>query len=167
MVSEPLDACLRRLNAEGRPFRKGDVREDGFIFRAYVKSKITKEGFYKESWLSPAAYERYQEASKKAINDCNAKKAKERRALLNEIKLAKGCQECGYNKHPAALDFDHINDDKEFTIGTSYASVSLERLLAEVNKCQILCANCHRIKSCQDIQRKRIEKEEDDKVRLG
>ena len=148
VVPKPSSSDLRRLNADGRPFKKGDVREDGYIFRTYQKTKITKEGFYKESWLSPKAYERYQHSSKKAINKCNARLAAVRRELLDKIKLEKGCKECGYKEHPVALDFDHINPEtKEFTIGTCYTSVSLKRLHKEIKKCQILCANCHRIKT--------------------
>jgi len=148
VVSESSLNDLRRLNAEGRPFKKGDVREDGYIFRAYEKTKITKEGFYKEAWLSPEAYERFQHCSRKAINKHNARLALERRKLLDEIKLKTGCIKCGYKEHPVALDFDHINPEtKEFTIGTSYTSVSLKRLHKEIKKCQILCANCHRIET--------------------
>ena len=150
VVSESSLNDLRRLNAEGRPFKKGDVREDGYIFRTYQKTKITKEGFYKESWLSPKAYERYQHCSRKAIDKCNTRLAIKRRKLLDEIKLKTGCIKCGYKEHPVALDFDHIDPTKkEFTIGVSYTSVSLKRLYKEIDKCQVLCANCHRIKTLQ------------------
>ena len=148
MVPEAPHTDLRRLNADGRPFKAGDVREDGYIFRVYEKKKINKEGFYKESWLSPKAYERFQHSSKKAISKCHARLVVERRQLLDKIKLEKGCKECGYKEYPVALDFDHINPKtKEFTIGTSYTSVSLKRLYKEIDKCQILCANCHRVKT--------------------
>ena len=148
VVSESSSDDLRRLNAEGRPFKKGDVREDGYIFRTYQKTKITKEGFYKEAWLSPKAYERYQHCSREAIDKHNKRLAVERRILIDEIKLKTGCIECGYKENPVALDFDHINPaDKEFTIGTSYTSVSLKRLYKEIDKCQVLCANCHRIRT--------------------
>lgn len=148
VVSESSSNDLRRLNAEGRPFKKGDVREDGYIFRTYQKTKITKEGFYKESWLSPKAYERFQHSSRKAIDKHNARLVLERRKLLDQIKLKTGCIECGYKEHSVALDFDHIDPaTKEFTIGTAYTSVSLKRLYKEIDKCQVLCANCHRIKT--------------------
>ena len=71
-----------------------------------------------------------------------------RQTLLAEIKLARGCVDCGYNTHPDALDFDHIDPAaKSFTI--SHASVSLERLMLEVAKCEVRCANCHRIKTAE------------------
>ena len=150
VVSESSSDDLRRLNAEGRPFKKGDVREDGYIFRTYQKTMITKEGFYKESWLSPKAYERFQHCSRKAIDKRNKELIVERRKLIDEIKLKTGCIKCGYKEHPVALDFDHIDPAaKEFTIGTAYTSVSSKRLYKEIDKCQVLCANCHRVKTLQ------------------
>lgn len=52
------------------------------------------------------------------------------------------CQNCGYKKSIGALEFHHINpDDKDFTIsGKSY---SFERLKKEVDKCVLVCSNCH------------------------
>jgi hypothetical protein len=68
------------------------------------------------------------------------------RAKLNQIKLDKGCAVCGYNEHPAALDFNHINPlEKSFNISEKVTNLSWKRLADEVEKCEVLCANCHRI----------------------
>ena len=151
LVPKPSNRDLRRLNADGRPFKKGDIREDGFIFRSYVKTHVTEQGFYKEAWLSPSAYKRFCSESKKAIKNCYRNKMKERRKLIDAIKLEQGCLLCGYNKHPVALDFDHINPiEKSFTIGTKYSSVSEELLLNEIKKCRVLCANCHRVETLKN-----------------
>jgi hypothetical protein len=64
VVPEAPTADLRRLNKDGRPFKKGDIREDGFIFKTYQKTKVTSKGFYKELWLSPAAYQHALEKEK-------------------------------------------------------------------------------------------------------
>ena len=59
----------------------------------------------------------------------------------------RGCEECGYDDHPAALTFDHLNpDEKKFDIA-SYGARSWPDLLTEVAKCRVLCANCHNIHS--------------------
>lgn len=52
------------------------------------------------------------------------------------------CEECGYNKCPQALQFHHLNPkEKDFNIsGRSY---SFEKMKLEVDKCKMLCANCH------------------------
>ena len=55
------------------------------------------------------------------------------------------CEKCGYDKHPAAMEFHHKTDiDKEFTIA-SVANRKWEIVKKEIAKCQLLCSNCHRI----------------------
>jgi len=58
--------------------------------------------------------------------------------------MDKGCYICGYKGHPAALDFNHVRGVKQFNVSQD-PKVALARLLAEIDKCDVLCANCHRI----------------------
>lgn len=54
------------------------------------------------------------------------------------------CQHCGYNKCIAALEFHHRNPtQKDFGLsnGNTY---SWEKIKNEIEKCDLLCANCHR-----------------------
>jgi restriction endonuclease S subunit len=52
------------------------------------------------------------------------------------------CQICDYNKSINALQFHHLNpNEKDFTI--SGKSLSFERLKNEVDKCVLVCSNCH------------------------
>lgn len=68
-------------------------------------------------------------------------------ARLAAIKLAAGCADCGYAEHPHALDFDHRDPStKSFGIGGAW-SKSLARVAAEIAKCDVVCANCHRIRT--------------------
>lgn len=71
---------------------------------------------------------------------------KGRRDWLNELKVSSGCAVCGYNEHPAALDFNHISGDKQFNISQDPKRAK-SAILEEIAKCEILCANCHRIKT--------------------
>jgi hypothetical protein len=80
-----------------------------------------------------------------------------KRLLLRERKrLAiehKGgvCQDCGGVFPPCAFDFHHL-DPKEKDYEPSAASrVSLDKMLKELEKCILLCANCHRIRHNSDI----------------
>lgn len=55
------------------------------------------------------------------------------------------CTKCGYNGHLAALEFHHLDGkDKDFAIGTAM-NRKWESLEKEVDKCILLCSNCHRI----------------------
>lgn len=71
------------------------------------------------------------------------KHQRERKKKINEIKLARGCCECGYKEHAIALDFHHRGMNKMFTIGNS--THGWEKTLEEIAKCDVLCANCHRV----------------------
>jgi len=66
---------------------------------------------------------------------------KKAKLLLIEYKGGK-CVGCGYDKCVRALQFHHLNpNEKEFGIGSK--SVSLEKLKKEVDKCILVCSNCH------------------------
>lgn len=68
-----------------------------------------------------------------------------RKAIISRYKTMKGCIDCGYNQHPEALDFDHLRD-KKFNISQAVnAMTSWPRIKAEVAKCEVRCANCHRV----------------------
>lgn len=54
------------------------------------------------------------------------------------------CSICGYNKCLAALEFHHLDsEEKDFQISKGY-SYSFERIKKELEKCILVCANCHR-----------------------
>jgi len=60
------------------------------------------------------------------------------------------CVVCGYNKCPAAMDFDHLDpSQKEFAISGKHC-MAWNKIQAELDKCQLLCANCHREKHYQE-----------------
>lgn len=55
------------------------------------------------------------------------------------------CKKCGYNKCIDALEFHHTDPtQKDPTIRFGSTRLSFEKLKAEIDKCDLLCANCHR-----------------------
>jgi 5-methylcytosine-specific restriction endonuclease McrA len=61
--------------------------------------------------------------------------------ILKELKI-NGCAICGYDDCDVALDFHHVNpEDKKFTINRD--ALSNKSLITELNKCILLCKNCH------------------------
>jgi hypothetical protein len=88
---------------------------------------------------------KYYEANKKAvIKKINAKK-KVNRAWFTAYKATLSCIICGEN-HPAALDFHHKKPqktDKKVNDLVSDGHTKI-RIQAEIDKCEVLCSNCHR-----------------------
>lgn len=55
------------------------------------------------------------------------------------------CEVCGYNKCIAALDFHHLDPSKkDFGIGEKGFTRSWEKIKKELDKCILVCSNCHR-----------------------
>lgn len=82
-----------------------------------------------------------------------SKRAKRRAVVWRAtqiIKATRGCQDCGYNKHSEALQFDHIDDNKKGNVSNLVRSdYGWETIKAEISKCEVVCANCHAIRSAQ------------------
>lgn len=87
----------------------------------------------------------------KQLEDARRKKARrkpgpsyaDKRALLDEYKRIRGCFFCG-EREAVCLDFHHREPKhKSFTIGQHFHR-SLDALFAEISKCEVVCANCHR-----------------------
>lgn len=69
------------------------------------------------------------------------------RAWVDAYKLEHGCADCGYNAHAAVLDFDHRDPSTKVMTIASNTIRSLAVLKAEIEKCDVVCANCHRIRT--------------------
>lgn len=73
---------------------------------------------------------------------------RKKRDTIQAFKTAQGCADCGYSANPVALDFDHREGEtKSFPIASKISSFRLDRLWAEIAKCDVVCANCHRIRT--------------------
>lgn len=70
---------------------------------------------------------------------------RKKRAMLCAIKMARGCECCGWKPtNPKRLHFHHTRpDEKLFNISRHVHSQSWPKILAEVEKCQVLCEPCH------------------------
>lgn len=73
-----------------------------------------------------------------------AKRRKKIKAMAIEYKGGK-CIGCGYNRYQGALELHHVNPiEKGFGIGDKGYTRSWVKVKAELDKCVLLCANCHR-----------------------
>ena len=73
------------------------------------------------------------------------------RAIKNVLMnyFGRACTRYGFTGQPCQMDFDHIDPDaKEFTLGLNgLAHRSVDDIITEVEKCKLICSNCHRVVS--------------------
>jgi hypothetical protein len=81
----------------------------------------------------------------------NKRNQERNRAYRNTVKLERGCADCGYREHHEALDFDHVRGEKRFQLA-AVTCQSLAAIDAEIAKCDVVCANCHRVRTAQRRQ---------------
>jgi hypothetical protein len=101
----------------------------------------------RKEYLRTYGKEYYQKNKEKLLRNQhqkNTRRVAKRRAWVRQYKAQKGCSRCS-EKEPCCLQFHHRNpSEKLFDIGcTDALQMSMERLLKEIAKCDILCANCH------------------------
>ena len=65
-----------------------------------------------------------------------------RRKLIEDLKNSP-CTDCGKSYPPYVMDFDH-KDPSQKAFGPAEIYRNLEQVLAEIEKCELVCANCHR-----------------------
>ena len=73
---------------------------------------------------------------------------------IENYKKNRACIDCGFSgKHfPQVLEFDHLKG-KKFEIGSwSHSVLSLEKVNLEIKKCELVCANCHRIRTAKRLK---------------
>lgn len=91
-------------------------------------------------------HQRYRKTDKgKQHANAQAKRRRERgTALINEAKDVP-CADCGNRYPPYVMDFDH-KGNKDYNVG-NMKGMSPETILLEIAKCDVVCANCHRIRT--------------------
>jgi hypothetical protein len=83
----------------------------------------------------------------------NTRRKKYRDNIDKHIRTYKesiGCIDCGEKYPYYMLDLDHISNNKSFNL-SNYRSHThdIEIIKAEIDKCEVVCANCHRLRTYQ------------------
>lgn len=108
-----------------------------------------KQNAYQRQW-----YARNKEKAKAAVN-ANKRRYRER---WREYKATLSCTNCGFN-HPDALEFHHvIKSPDNRTVNSLLRKDAYKAVMEEIQKCVVLCANCHRVHHHDERQTKKRKK---------
>lgn len=117
-------------------------------FEAFAKATGTKDLLQRGCRECKA--EQYKRNSGKYKE--GSKRARERRnQKLAEIK-SKPCTDCKVSYPPYVMHFDHIGSDKVANIAYLMDHASWEVILLEIAKCELVCANCHAVRTHERYQ---------------
>lgn len=142
MGSNPISAS--KLFLKNNTFKAIDVKEKKC--KCCENVYLTSEFYEQQQTGANGQIWRYYDT---LCKKCRSSKTSDRRRNLKlqaiEYKGGK-CVDCGYNElHPEVYDFHHlVRNTKEFDIFISIKS--WVKIKKELDKCVLLCANCHRIR---------------------
>jgi hypothetical protein len=66
---------------------------------------------------------------------------------LRDLKTKTPCVDCGINYPYYVMDFDHVRGVKHANVMELVSTLSKKRIDLEIAKCEIVCSNCHRIRT--------------------
>lgn len=63
--------------------------------------------------------------------------------FIQELKATTPCTDCGIKYPQYVMEFDHLPEFEKLASVSSMTSAGMDKVLAEIAKCEIVCANCH------------------------
>lgn len=88
-------------------------------------------------------YLKNREAQIARVSVRRARIEAENREFVSGLKSTTPCADCGVSYPPYVMDFDHVTGGKVSNV-SAMMSNSRATLQAEIDKCEIVCSNCHR-----------------------
>ena len=124
-----------RIQKNKNEFGKNKSKKDGLCAYCFdCRKQYTKENYI----CNKEAYNKRSQLQ-------NKKMRSKQRVLIDSFKQAP-CIDCKQSFPSYVMDFDHIEDNKYLDI-SSMLGYSKAKILEEISKCEVVCANCHRIRT--------------------
>jgi hypothetical protein len=138
------------LQGEGSRFESEAVHRDMAQLdkgAAFGRQWNKGQGHGRDQEKQRAAKRRWYDANRHVYTERNRHRSEEKRRKLSELKDAP-CADCGQRFPSFVMDFDHRDgNDKLGTIAHMINKWPWARILTEVAKCDVVCSNCHRIRT--------------------
>lgn len=99
---------------------------------------------YKDPEKQKAAQRRYYEENKQKYIDSVRDRRQKCRLYVIQVKDNAECADCEETFPHYIMDFDHVSGKKVGNISDLAREGSMELLLKEIAKCDLVCSNCHR-----------------------
>jgi hypothetical protein len=135
-------------------FYRNPQTADGLFSICKPCCKRKAQTWESAQWAHRKAYRaRRRQADPDAYKAAEARKMARHRAKkrdkLQAIKLAAGCTDCGLTGPAEALEFDHLPElgVKLFNLSSACLGKTWEQIEVEIAKCEVVCANCHRVRT--------------------
>ena len=97
------------------------------------------------------AERRWYRANRDRVIEKKNRKRERLRAHIRTLK-EQPCTDCGVAYPYYVMDFDHVRGEKAALISELVLRSGTQKLLAELDKCDVVCANCHRIRTWTRMQ---------------
>lgn len=68
-------------------------------------------------------------------------------AFVQQMKASSPCTDCNRFFPAICMDYDHVRGTKHKAISVLVRTSSVENILKEIEKCELVCSNCHRIRT--------------------
>src|SRR3954466_15913770 len=87
----------------------------------------------------------YRRNNKDKVAEYDKQRYDRAKAVLDAVRSVP-CVDCGIQLPPECMDLDHVRGEKKIKLCVSYAKgYSTKAILAEIEKCEVRCPNCHRL----------------------
>jgi len=130
-----MKTCIKcKIEKSNKAFHSRTYKSGKKGLQAYCKVCAAKArvDYYRNNQKKEKAYDR--------------KRKKLNKDFLWEIKKSP-CVDCEKTYHPVCMDFDHLGN-KSFELSDGIVNgFSQKRLLEEIKKCELVCSNCHRLRT--------------------
>lgn len=142
-ATKPLDEFYKREEGSYRTDCKECTKAASSAYSKAHPEKHRATYLRKQEHYKAASRARYRSDPQRAL--AYGKRVRKRnRDFINAAKQVP-CADCNTSYPTYVMDFDHVRGKKHFNLSKAAAAMtSLEEIAAEIAKCDVVCANCHR-----------------------